>query len=146
MICPSCKADNDRVVDSRPHGTSVRRRRVCNACGYKFTTYEYIDTVPLTVVKRDQSREPFQRDKLLAGIRLATTKRPISPDAINQMVEGVESQLMGTGDLEVSYQTIGDLVMKSLARLDPVAYIRFASVYREFKEVDEFVKIVAENN
>jgi transcriptional repressor NrdR len=146
MICPSCKADNDRVVDSRPHGTSVRRRRVCNACAYKFTTYEYIDSVPLTVVKRDQTREPFQREKLLSGIRLATTKRPISPETINQMVEGVESQLMATGELEVSFQAIGDLVMKSLARLDPVAYIRFASVYREFKEVDEFVKIVAENN
>lgn len=139
MICPYCKHDGDKVVDSRVSGSSIRRRRECLECSRRFTTYEYIEIVPLTVVKRDNSREDFQREKLLAGITMACKKRPISRQTIDDIATTIENSLMLSDSLEVQYDQIGNLVMQELRKLDPVAYVRFASVYREFKEVDEFV-------
>ena len=142
MICPYCKHDEDKVVDSRVSGSSIRRRRECLACARRFTTYEYIEIVPLTVVKRDNSREPFQREKLLAGITMACKKRPVSRQTIEDMATNVENTLIASDSQEVRYDQVGNLVMQELRQVDPVAYVRFASVYREFKEVGEFVEQV----
>lgn len=142
MICPYCKHDEDKVVDSRSSGNSIRRRRECLGCGRRFTTYEYVEMVPLTVIKRDNSREPFQREKLLSGILTACKKRPVSRPAIEQMVTDIENQLMASETQEVNYEQVGNLVMLALRKTDAVAYVRFASVYREFKEVGEFVEQV----
>ncbi len=139
MICPFCKNDNDKVVDSRVSGTSIRRRRECLGCGRRFTTREYIEVQPLTVIKRSGEREPFQREKLLRGIVNSCKKRPISIDSIDQLATRVENSLQTTESFEVSYDQIGNLVMQELKKLDAVAYVRFASIYREFKEVGEFV-------
>ncbi|MFA6623467.1 MAG: transcriptional regulator NrdR [Fibrobacteraceae bacterium] len=144
MICPYCKHTEDKVVDSRSSGTAIRRRRECLGCGRRFTTYEYIEMVPLTVVKRDQSREPFEREKLLAGISMACKKRPVSRQRIDEMINSIENTLMASDSQEVRYDQIGNLVMEELRKTDPVAYVRFASVYREFKEVGEFVAQVQE--
>jgi transcriptional repressor NrdR len=144
MICPYCKHTEDKVVDSRSSGTAIRRRRECLGCGRRFTTYEYIEMVPLTVVKRDQSREPFEREKLLAGISMACKKRPVSRQRIEEMINSIENTLMASDSQEVRYDQIGNLVMEELRKTDPVAYVRFASVYREFKEVGEFVAQVQE--
>lgn len=146
MICPYCKHTEDKVVDSRSSGTAIRRRRECLGCGRRFTTYEYIEMVPLTVVKRDQSREPFEREKLLAGISMACKKRPVSRQRIEEMINSIENTLMASDSQEVRYDQIGNLVMEELRKTDPVAYVRFASVYREFKEVGEFVAQVQELN
>lgn len=146
MICPYCKHTEDKVVDSRSSGTAIRRRRECLGCGRRFTTYEYIEMVPLTVVKRDQSREPFEREKLLAGISMACKKRPVSRQRIEEMINSIENTLMASDTQEVRYDQIGNLVMEELRKTDPVAYVRFASVYREFKEVGEFVAQVQELN
>ncbi len=146
MICPYCKHTEDKVVDSRSSGTAIRRRRECLGCGHRFTTYEYIEMVPLTVVKRDQSREPFEREKLLAGISMACKKRPVSRQRIEEMINSIENTLMASDSQEVRYDQIGNLVMEELRKTDPVAYVRFASVYREFKEVGEFVAQVQELN
>lgn len=142
MICPYCKHDEDKVVDSRVSGTSIRRRRECLGCTRRFTTYEYIEMVPLTVTKRDNSREPFQREKLLAGITMACKKRPISRQVIEDMATSIENTLITSDSQEISYDQVGNLVMQKLRLIDPVAYVRFASVYREFKEVGEFVEQV----
>jgi transcriptional repressor NrdR len=142
MICPYCHHTEDKVVDSRSSGLSIRRRRECLACGRRFTTYEYVEVVPLTVTKRDGRHEPFKREKLLAGIDAACKKRPVSRQAIEEIVTRVENTLMSSETQEVSYAEIGNLVMEELRQVDAVAYVRFASVYREFKEVDEFVKQV----
>lgn len=142
MICPYCKFDEDKVVDSRMSGSSIRRRRECLACGRRFTTYEYIEMVPLTVIKRDNSREAFQREKLLAGITMACKKRPVSRQEIEDMATSVENTLISSDSQEVRYEQIGNLVMQELRQVDDVAYVRFASVYREFKEVGEFVEQV----
>ena len=139
MICPYCKHDEDKVVDSRVSGTSIRRRRECVGCTRRFTTYEYIEMVPLTITKRDNSREPFQREKLLAGITMACKKRPISRQVIEDMATSIENTLITSDSQEISYDQVGNLVMQKLRLIDPVAYVRFASVYREFKEVGEFV-------
>ena len=139
MICPFCKNDNDKVVDSRVSGSSIRRRRECCACGRRFTTREYIEIQPLTVIKRSGEREPFQREKLLRGIMNSCKKRPVSMDDIEQLVTRVENSLQMSEGFEVSYDQIGNLVMQELKKLDAVAYVRFASIYREFKEVGEFV-------
>lgn len=139
MICPFCKNDNDKVVDSRVSGTSIRRRRECLECGRRFTTREYIEVQSLTVIKRSGEREPFQREKLLRGIVNSCKKRPISIDSIDQLATRVENSLQTTESFEVSYDQIGNLVMQELKKLDAVAYVRFASIYREFKEVGEFV-------
>ena len=139
MICPFCKNDNDKVVDSRVSGSSIRRRRECCACGRRFTTREYVEVQQLTVIKRSGEREPFQREKLLRGIMNSCKKRPVSIDDIEQLVTRVENALQTSENSEVSYDQIGNLVMQELKKLDAVAYVRFASIYREFKEVGEFV-------
>jgi transcriptional repressor NrdR len=142
MICPYCKNDEDKVVDSRMSGLSIRRRRECLTCGRRFTTYEYVETVSLTVIKRDNRREPFQRDKLLNGILTSCKKRPVSMETINEVVDNVENELFALESQEVRYDQIGNIVMKKLQNIDPVAYVRFASVYRKFEEVGEFVEQV----
>ena len=139
MICPFCKKDNDKVVDSRVSGSSIRRRRECCECGKRFTTREYIEVQPLTVIKRSGEHEPFQREKLLRGIMNSCKKRPVSVADIEQLATNVENALTVTENFEVSYEQIGNLVMQELKKLDAVAYVRFASIYREFKEVGEFV-------
>jgi len=142
MICPQCKADNDKVVETRGSGDSVRRRRECLECSTRFTTYEYVEKVSITVVKRDGRREPFQREKLESSIRLACVKRPVSGEKISEMVSLIESELSQLKLTEVSYAVVGDLVMKELSNVDPVAYVRFASVYKEFREVKDFTIFV----
>jgi transcriptional repressor NrdR len=144
MICPNCKADNDKVIETRTSGDAIRRRRECLECSNRFTTYEYVEKGTITVAKRDGRREPFRREKLLSGIRKACAKRPVSNEKIDEMVIRIETILTHLGHGEVSYNDIGDLVMKELAKADSVAYVRFASVYKEFKEVGEFVKLVSE--
>ncbi|MCF0217215.1 MAG: transcriptional repressor NrdR [Fibrobacteraceae bacterium] len=139
MICPFCKNENDKVVDSRVSGTSIRRRRECTACGRRFTTREYIEIQPLTVIKRNGDKEAFQREKLLKGISNSCKKRPVSIDQMEAIATDVENILSSAENTEVSYDQIGNLVMQELKKVDAVAYVRFASVYREFKEVGEFV-------
>ncbi len=139
MICPYCKKDNDKVVDSRAIGAYIRRRRECVECGHRFSTREYVEVQPLTVIKRSGEREPFQREKLLKGVINSCKKRPISAQAMETLVDNVENALTVTENLEISYEQIGNLVMQELKKLDAVAYVRFASIYREFKEVGEFV-------
>ena len=142
MICPYCHHTEDKVVDSRSSGLSIRRRRECLACGRRFTTYEYVEVVPLTVTKRDGRHEPFKREKLISGIDAACKKRPVSRRLIEEIVTRDENALMTSESQEVRYDEIGNLVMEELRKIDAVAYVRFASVYREFKEVNEFVKQV----
>ena len=142
MICPYCHHTEDKVVDSRSSGLSIRRRRECLACGRRFTTYEYVEVVPLTVTKMDGRHEPFKREKLISGIDAACKKRPVSRRLIEEIVTRVENALMTSESQEVRYDEIGNLVMEELRKIDAVAYVRFASVYREFKEVNEFVKQV----
>jgi len=144
MICPHCKADNDKVIDTRASGDSVRRRRECLQCSNRFTTYEYVEKASLTVAKRDGRREPFRHEKLVSGIRRACAKRPVSSEKIEEIATLVENHLVQLGQQEVSYATLGDLVMKELFKTDSVAYVRFASVYKEFREVGEFVKLIME--
>ncbi|SHK57376.1 transcriptional regulator NrdR [Fibrobacter sp. UWEL] len=139
MICPFCKKDNDKVVDSRAIGSYIRRRRECVECGHRFSTREYVELQPLTVIKRSGEREAFQREKLMKGIMNSCKKRPLSTSDIEQVAVNVENALTVTENFEVSYEQIGNLVMQELKKLDPVAYVRFASIYREFKEVGEFV-------
>ena len=139
MICPFCKKDNDKVVDSRAIGSYIRRRRECVECGRRFSTREYVELQPLTVIKRSGDHEAFQREKLLKGIMNSCKKRPVSTSEMGQVAINVENALTVTENFEVSYEQIGNLVMQELKKLDPVAYVRFASIYREFKEVGEFV-------
>ncbi|MFO8007309.1 MAG: transcriptional regulator NrdR [Candidatus Brocadiia bacterium] len=142
MQCPYCKADDDRVVNSHPStdGTYVRRRRECNECGRRYTTYERIEQSILRVVKKDGSREEFSLQKLLAGLNKACYKRPIPAERITALAEEVERELHQHFEGEVPSREIGELVMERLRELDHVAYIRFASVYREFKDVSDFVE------
>ena len=142
MICPHCKADNDKVIETRASGDSIRRRRECLDCSNRFTTYEYVERVSITVVKRDGRREPFVREKLISGIRKACAKRPVSNEKIDDIIAWVENELAQLKQTEVSYAVVGDLVMKELSKADPVAYVRFASVYKEFREVKDFTKFV----
>lgn len=139
MICPFCKKDNDKVVDSRAIGSYIRRRRECVECGRRFSTREYVELQPLTVIKRSGEHEAFQREKLMKGIMNSCKKRPLSTMDIEQVAVNVENALTVTENFEVTYEQIGNLVMQELKKLDPVAYVRFASIYREFKEVGEFV-------
>lgn len=142
MECPKCHRQQSKVVDSRPaeDGTSIRRRRECIACGFRFNTYERIERTPLLVVKRDGTREEFNRDKLLRGIVRAAEKRPISREQMEELVSKVESQMRETCDQEIPSKQIGEFVMPLLMELDEVAYIRFASVYREFQSREMFIK------
>ncbi len=142
MKCPYCGDLSDRVVDSRENedGTVIRRRRECISCGRRFTTYEHVELVPLFVTKRDGRREAFDRNKVISGIIKACEKRPVSIDKIERLVEGIEKGLRSRADMEVSSKKIGEMVMDRLAELDEVAYVRFASVYRQFKDVRQFMK------
>lgn len=141
MKCPFCNHDNTRVIDSRPaeDNNSIRRRRVCDECGKRFTTYEKIETIPLIIIKKDNNRETYDRAKIEAGVLRACHKRPVSAQQINDLVDDVETELFNREEREIHSQTIGELVMNKLKDLDAVAYVRFASVYREFKDVNMFV-------
>ena len=141
MRCPFCKQDNDKVIDSRSsnEGAVVRRRRECVACGRRYTTYERVEEAPFRVVKKDGSRIPFERGKILRGMERACEKRPVSMARLEEVTDRVESRVKEMFDTEVSSRVIGNLVMEELKQLDPVAYVRFASVYREFKDVSEFM-------
>lgn len=140
MKCPYCNHENTRVIDSRPaENNAIRRRRVCDECGKRFTTYEKVETVPLIIIKKDDNREAFDRAKLEGGILRACHKRPVSAEDISRVVNDVESELYDLGMLEIPSQTVGEMVMNKIKDLDPVAYVRFASVYREFKDVNTFM-------
>jgi transcriptional repressor NrdR len=136
MRCPHCGHEQHKVVDTRDAGDSIRRRRECRSCGQRFTSYEHV-APSLLVVKRDGRREPFDRQKLLAGIRIAAVKRPISSETIDSIAHSVEDQLHAMGRAEVKSNTIGNLVLDELAHVDQVAYIRFASVYLDFNDLTE---------
>ena len=142
MRCPICGKDNDKVVDSRSAqgGNVVRRRRKCLECGNKFTTYEEIEHTPLYVIKKDNRREPFQREKLLGGLVMACKKRPVSMESIERLVHAIERDIHSGFQIEIPSWRIGELVMNGLKELDDVAYVRFASVYRQFKDVEEFIE------
>lgn len=141
MKCPFCGLDNTRVIDSRPaeENNSIRRRRVCDECSKRFTTYEKIETIPLIVIKKDNNREPYDRSKIEAGVLRACHKRPVSVNQINQLIDEVETEIFNREEKEISSQVIGELVMNKLKNLEEVAYIRFASVYREFKDINTFM-------
>ncbi len=141
MKCPFCSHENTRVIDSRPadENNSIRRRRVCDECGKRFTTYEKVETIPLIVIKKDNNRETYDRSKIEAGILRACHKRPISVDQINSLVDTVETSVFNREEKEISSGVIGEIVMNKLKDLDTVAYVRFASVYREFKDINTFL-------
>ncbi len=141
MKCPFCNHENTRVIDSRPveeHNT-IRRRRVCDECGKRFTTYEKVETIPLIIVKKDQNREAYDRAKIEAGILRSCHKRPVSVNQINHVIDVIENEIFAMEETEVSSRVIGELLMKHLKELDAVAYVRFASVYREFKDINTFM-------
>jgi len=142
MKCPFCGYKEDKVVDSRATAeeSAVRRRRECLKCGKRFTTYEYVEEVSLMVIKKDGRREPFDRKKLLSGIMKACEKRPVSIEKMEDIATSIERTIQRKSDREVSTQDIGELVMEKLRLLDDVAYVRFASVYRQFKDVSQFMK------
>ena len=146
MRCPFCGSLEDRVVDSRliRDGTVIRRRRECLSCGRRFTTYEYIEHSPLLVVKRDGRREQYQREKLVKGIKEACHKRPVSAEQIEELVDKIEGEIFARGVPEISSLEIGEIVMNHLHTLDEVAYVRFASVYRKFRDIAEFEDILRE--
>lgn len=141
MKCPFCGSDNTRVIDSRPadDNTSIRRRRLCDDCVKRFTTYEKVETIPLIIIKKDNNREQYDRSKVEAGVLRACHKRPISATEINQLIDEVENEIFNREEKEISSTLIGEIVMDKIKRLDSVAYVRFASVYREFKDVDSFM-------
>lgn len=141
MKCPYCSSENTRVIDSRPadDNNSIRRRRLCDECGKRFTTYEKVETIPLIVIKKDNNREQYDRSKIEAGILRACHKRPISAQQINRLVDDIETEIFNREDKEVSSSVIGEIVMDKLKDLEAVAYVRFASVYREFKDINTFM-------
>lgn len=141
MKCPYCNQDNTRVVDSRPvdENTAIRRRRMCDECGKRFTTYEKVETIPLIVIKKDQNREQYDRSKIEAGVLRACHKRPVSAEQIHELVDAVETEIFNLEEREISSSVIGEIVMDKLKDLEAVAYVRFASVYREFKDVNTFM-------
>lgn len=141
MRCPYCGEENTKVIDSRPadDNNSIRRRRHCDVCGRRFTTYEKVETVPLIVIKRDNNREPYDHNKLQDGIIRSCHKRPVSVNTITQVVDEIETKIFNLDVKEIPTTMIGDLVMEKLKELDAVAYVRFASVYREFKDVNTFM-------
>jgi transcriptional repressor NrdR len=143
MKCPYC-GKKSRVVDTRTSGKSIRRRRECKTCGRRFTTYERVAPIQLMVAKADGRREEFDRDKLLMGMRKACAKRPISTETIEELVSDIEGKLYGQGDGEVESRVIGEMVMEGLRRLDDVAYVRFASVYRRFADVESLAQEIEE--
>ena len=141
MKCPFCGHENTRVIDSRPadENNSIRRRRVCDECEKRFTTYEKVETIPLIIIKKDNNRETYDRSKIEAGVLRACHKRPISAAQITQLVDGVETEIFNREEKEVPSAVIGELVMDKLKNLEAVAYVRFASVYREFKDINTFM-------
>ena len=141
MKCPFCGHDNTRVIDSRPaeENNSIRRRRMCDECQKRFTTYEKVETIPVIIVKKDNSRETYDRSKIEAGVLRACHKRPISASQITQLVDEVETEIFNLEEKEIPSQVVGELVMNKLKNLEAVAYVRFASVYREFKDVNTFL-------
>ncbi len=142
MKCPYCGYSESRVVDSRPtdEGERIRRRRECLKCGKRFTTYEIIENVPIVVIKKDKSRETFDRSKLLNGLLRACEKRPVSVDTLEHIVDEIEALLQNSLDREISSQRIGTYAMEKLKSVDEVAYVRFASVYRQFKDINSFME------
>ena len=142
MKCPFCLHDEDKVIDSRSsnEGKSVRRRRECSQCKKRFTTYEYVEEVPLMLIKKDGRRESFDRNKIISGILKACEKRPVSVEKVETLVDRVEKELQKSFDKEVKAQVVGELVMDYLHKVDEVAYVRFASVYRQFKDINHFMK------
>ncbi len=142
MKCPFCGHENTRVIDSRPaeDNSSIRRRRVCDECDKRFTTYEKVETIPLIVIKKDNNRETYDRSKIEAGVLRACHKRPISANQINKLVDEVETEIFNREEKEIPSQVIGELVMNKLKDLEAVAYVRFASVYREFKDINTFME------
>jgi transcriptional repressor NrdR len=146
MRCPSCQSLDTQVKDSRPTEDSavIRRRRVCLACNFRFTTFERVQLRELTVIKRNGRRVPFDRDKLLRSVQIALRKRPVDPERIDQMVSKVVRELESMGESDVSSEAIGELVMEHLRALDDVAYVRFASVYRNFREAKDFADVLDE--
>lgn len=142
MLCPVCRASDSRVIDSRDDENAVRRRRECLRCKHRFTTYERIEAARLFIVKKDGRREPFNREKVLAGLRRACEKRPVSEAAMEEIADGIERDLYARGESEVPSSAVGELVMAALSQLDKVAYIRFASVYRSFADVQSFTEEV----
>lgn len=142
MKCPFCGFEESKVIDSRPtdEGQRIRRRRECLQCGKRFTTYEIIESLPIIVIKKDKSREAFDRDKLMNGLLRACEKRPVSIDTLDKMIDEIETVLQNSLDREVSSEKIGQLVMDKLKKIDEVAYVRFASVYRQFKDINTFMK------
>lgn len=145
MKCPFCGHENTRVIDSRPaeENNSIRRRRVCDECNKRFTTYEKIETIPLIIIKKDNNRETYDRAKIEAGVLRACHKRPVSAAQISQLVDEVETEIFSMEEKEIPSQIIGELVMNKLKDLDAVAYVRFASVYREFKDINTFMDELA---
>ena len=141
MRCPYCSGDNTRVVDSRPvdEDNSIRRRRVCDDCGRRFTTYEKIESIPLLIIKKDQSREKYNREKIYDGVMRACHKRKVSVQQMNDLVNQVETEIFNREEKEIRSSEIGEMVMNHLKDLDQVAYVRFASVYREFKDANTFM-------
>ncbi len=144
MKCPACGFDEDKVVDSRTtkEGEAIRRRRECLKCGKRFTTYEYIERAPLVVVKKNGQREQYNREKLLTGLLRAAEKRPVSREQIDELLDDVESVIFGKFKTEVKSSELGNEVIDRLQALDEVAYVRFASVYRQFKDINQFMKEV----
>lgn len=141
MKCPYCNHLDTRVIDSRPaeDGSSIRRRRSCDVCGKRFTTYEKVETIPLIIIKKDNNREQYNRKKIENGVLRACYKRPVSADTIQQTVDSIETKIFSLEAKEIPSSTIGEIVMEELKGLDEVAYVRFASVYREFKDVNTFM-------
>lgn len=142
MKCPYCSSDTDKVVDSRSskNGESIRRRRECQKCNQRFTTYEYIEEVSLNVIKSDGSREPFDRKKLLRGITISCAKRPIPTERLDEITDQISREVEKRGEREINSKIIGEIVMSHLKQLDEVAYVRFASVYRKFRDKSEFME------
>lgn len=141
MKCPFCGHENTRVIDSRPaeDNNSIRRRRVCDECDKRFTTYEKVETIPLIIIKKDNNRETYDRAKIEAGVLRACHKRPVSANQITRLIEEVETRIFNMEEKELPSNEIGELVMSKLKDLDTVAYVRFASVYRDFKDVNTFM-------
>lgn len=141
MKCPYCGNIDTRVIDSRPadDGTTIRRRRSCDACNKRFTTYEKVETIPLIVIKKDNNREQYDRTKLEGGVLRACYKRPVAAADIQATIDSIETAIFSREEKEIPSSQIGEIVMESLKKLDPVAYVRFASVYREFKDVNTFM-------
>lgn len=142
MKCPYCENTESKVIDSRPvdEGNSIRRRRECLTCNRRFTTYEQIESVPLVVIKKDGKRQVYNRQKIFSGILRACEKTPVTVAQIESVVQDIESELFNSMDSEISAATIGNVVMEKLKHLNPIAYVRFASVYREFKDVTTFME------